>query len=160
MTRLRMAFFFVAVVAGDYAILTLIDGQLIDFGITATICAGSSAAAGLIAYADRRRRKAVRVDERPSGSAVTRRPPQTNSARYAEAQAKSQVIHPDSLIGSARAYAGNARRHSTPSRHDESAAGLGRHERARHRIGFTASRSKSTGGTKSSTVPVPCRRRR
>ena len=65
------------------------------------------------------------MDERPSGSAVTRRPPQTNSARYAEAQAKSQVTHPDSLIGSARAYAGNARRHSTPSRHDESAAGLG-----------------------------------
>jgi hypothetical protein len=59
MTPLHMAFFFVAMVAGDYAILTLIDGQLIDFGITATICAGSSAAAGLIAYADRRRRQAV-----------------------------------------------------------------------------------------------------
>jgi hypothetical protein len=59
MTPLRVAFFFVAVVAGDYAMLTLIDGQLIDFGITATICAGSSAAAGLIAYADRRRRQAV-----------------------------------------------------------------------------------------------------
>jgi hypothetical protein len=58
MTRLRMAFF-VAVVAGDYAVLTLIDGQLIDFGITAAICAGSSVAAGLIAYADRRRRQAV-----------------------------------------------------------------------------------------------------
>ena len=59
MTRLRMAFVFVAVVAGDYAILTLIDGRLTDFSITATICGGSSAAAGLIAYADRRRRKAV-----------------------------------------------------------------------------------------------------
>jgi hypothetical protein len=59
MTRLRMAFFFVAVVAGDYAILTLIDGRLVDFGITATICAGTSTAAGLIAYADRQRRKAV-----------------------------------------------------------------------------------------------------
>jgi hypothetical protein len=58
-TRLRMAFFFVAVVAGDYAILTLIDGQLIHFGITAIICAASSAAAGLIAHADRQRRKAV-----------------------------------------------------------------------------------------------------
>ena len=59
MTPLRTLFFFVAVVAGDYAILTLIDGQLIDFGITAAICAGSSAAAGLIAYAERQRRKAV-----------------------------------------------------------------------------------------------------
>jgi hypothetical protein len=59
MTRLRMASFFVAVVAGDYAALTLIDGRLADFGITATICAASSAAAGLIAYAGRQRRKAV-----------------------------------------------------------------------------------------------------
>jgi hypothetical protein len=59
MTRLRVAFFFVAVVAGDYAILTLIDGRLIDFGITAAICAGSSVATGLIIYADRRRRKTV-----------------------------------------------------------------------------------------------------
>jgi hypothetical protein len=59
MTRLRMAFFFVAVVAGDYAILTLIDGQLIDFGVTAAICAGSSAAARLIAYAGKRRCKAM-----------------------------------------------------------------------------------------------------
>jgi hypothetical protein len=59
MTRLRNASLFVAVVAGDYAVLTLIDGQLIDFGVTAAICAGSSAAAGLIAYAGRRRRKAM-----------------------------------------------------------------------------------------------------
>jgi hypothetical protein len=59
MIRLRMAFLFVAVVAGDYAALRLIDGQLIDFGVAAAICAGSSVAAGLIAYADWRRRKAV-----------------------------------------------------------------------------------------------------
>ena len=59
MTRLRNACLFVAVVAGDYAVLTLIDGQLTDFGVTAAICAGSSVAAGLIAYACRRRRKAV-----------------------------------------------------------------------------------------------------
>ena len=70
MTRLRIAFLFVAVVAGDYAALMLIDGQLIHFGVAAAICAGSSVAAGLIAYADdedarrqhelgRRRRKAV-----------------------------------------------------------------------------------------------------
>jgi hypothetical protein len=59
MTRLRVASLLVAVVAGDYAALMLIDGQLIDFGATAAICAGSSAAAGLIAYAGRRRRKAM-----------------------------------------------------------------------------------------------------
>jgi hypothetical protein len=59
MNRLRIASLFVAVVAGDYAALRLIEGQLIDFGVAAAICAGSSVAAGLIAYADRRRRKAV-----------------------------------------------------------------------------------------------------
>jgi hypothetical protein len=59
MTRLRIASLFVAVVAGDYAALMLIDGQPIDFGVTAAICAGSFGAAGLIAYAGSRRRKAV-----------------------------------------------------------------------------------------------------
>ena len=52
MTRLRIASLFVAVVAGDYAALMLIDGQLIDFGVAAAICAASSVAAGLIAYVD------------------------------------------------------------------------------------------------------------
>ena len=59
MTRLRIASLFVAVVAGDYAALMLIDGQLINFGVAAAICAGSSVAAVLIAYAGRRRHKAV-----------------------------------------------------------------------------------------------------
>jgi hypothetical protein len=59
MTRLRSASLFVAVVAGDYAALMLIDDQLIDFGVAAAICAGSSVAAGLIAYAGGRRRKAM-----------------------------------------------------------------------------------------------------
>jgi hypothetical protein len=59
MTRLRIASLFVAVVTGDYAALMLVDGQLTDFGVTAAICAGSSAAAGLTAYAGRRRRKAA-----------------------------------------------------------------------------------------------------
>src|SRR4051794_39773030 len=54
MTRLRIAALFVAVVAGDYAALMLIDGQLIDFGVAAAICAASSVAAALIAYADGR----------------------------------------------------------------------------------------------------------
>lgn len=59
MTRLRMASLFLAVVAGYYAVLMLIDGQLTDFGVTAAICGGSSVVAGLIAYRGRRRRKAV-----------------------------------------------------------------------------------------------------
>ena len=64
MTRLRIASLFVAVVAGDYAALMLIDGQLIDFGVAAAICAGSSVAAGLIAYAD---------DETPAAAELGRR---------------------------------------------------------------------------------------
>ena len=59
MTRLRNASLFVAVVAGDYALLMLIDGQLTDFGVSAVVCAGSSVAGGVIAYAGRRRRTAV-----------------------------------------------------------------------------------------------------
>lgn len=59
MTRLRNASLFVAVLAGDYAVLMLVNGQLPDFGVAAVICAGSSAVAGLIAYAGRRRRKAL-----------------------------------------------------------------------------------------------------
>jgi hypothetical protein len=59
MTRLRNVSLFVAVLAGDYALLTLIAGQLIDFGVTAAICAGSLVAVGLITYAGRRRSKAV-----------------------------------------------------------------------------------------------------
>ena len=74
MTRLRIASLFVAVVAGDYAALMLIDGQLIHFGVAAAICAGSSVAAGLIAYADAGdAARRWRGDERPSGSAVTSR---------------------------------------------------------------------------------------
>jgi hypothetical protein len=59
MTRLRNVSLVVAVLAGDYALLTLIAGQLIDFGVSAAICAGSLVAVGLIAYTGRRRRKAV-----------------------------------------------------------------------------------------------------
>ena len=68
---LRIATLFVAVVAGDYAALMLIDGQLIHFGVAAAISAGSSVAAGLIAYADRRRRKAVweRRDQQAANAA-------------------------------------------------------------------------------------------
>ncbi|OBH91560.1 hypothetical protein A5679_02055 [Mycobacterium scrofulaceum] len=46
-------------VSGDYAVLTLIDDQPIDFGVTAAGCAGAVATARLIALADSRRRRAV-----------------------------------------------------------------------------------------------------
>jgi hypothetical protein len=59
MTRLRIASLFVAVVTGDYAALTLIDGQLIDFGVTAASCAAAAVTARLMAYADNRRRRAL-----------------------------------------------------------------------------------------------------
>ena len=59
MTRLRIASLFVAVVAGDYAALRLIYGQLTDFGVATAICAGSLVATGPVACAGRRRRKAV-----------------------------------------------------------------------------------------------------
>jgi hypothetical protein len=57
MTRLRVAALFLAVVAGDYAALRLIYGQLTDFGVSAAVCAGSLVTAGLIAHADNRRRQ-------------------------------------------------------------------------------------------------------
>jgi hypothetical protein len=59
MSRLRTASLFLAVVAGDYAALRLIYGQLTDFGVSAAVCAGSLVTAGLIAHADNRRRQAV-----------------------------------------------------------------------------------------------------
>ncbi len=59
MSRLRTASLFVAVVAGDYAVLRLIYGQLTDFGVSAAVCAGSLITAGLIAHADNLRRQAV-----------------------------------------------------------------------------------------------------
>jgi hypothetical protein len=113
-TRLRMAALFVAVVAGDCAALMLIDGQLIDFGVAAAICAGSSVAAGLIGYVDdedarrqhelgRRRRKVVArgraaVWERRDQQAATAPDPQcplcggarqtlSDSPRFADRQA-------------------------------------------------------------------------
>jgi hypothetical protein len=58
MTRLRVASVFLAVVAGDYAALRLIYGQLADFGVSAAVSAGSLVTAGLIARADKRRRQA------------------------------------------------------------------------------------------------------
>lgn len=116
MTRVRVASVLVAVVAGDYALLTLVNGRLTDFGVTAGIWVGCSTAAGLIAYASRRRRQAMARDVRLFGSAVIGRrlPLADNSARHAETRANSQANHPDSLTGSVRACAGYARLVLTP----------------------------------------------
>ncbi|OBA72591.1 hypothetical protein A5641_07965 [Mycobacterium sp. 1554424.7] len=59
MNGLRIASLFVAVISGDYAALAVIDDQLIDFGVTAAICAGSVMTAWVIAHADNRRRRAA-----------------------------------------------------------------------------------------------------
>jgi hypothetical protein len=151
MTGLRIASLFVAVVAGDYAALMLIDGQLIDFGVAAAICAGSSVAAGLIAYADdedarrqhelgRGRRKAVArgraaVWERRDQQAATApdqgcplcgvaRQTLSDSSRFVDRPGAPRKIGDEQIeAGRARAYAGHARRPSTQSRHDLPAAG-------------------------------------
>ena len=41
MTRLGRASAFLAVFAGDYAILMLINGQTTDFDVSAGVCAGA-----------------------------------------------------------------------------------------------------------------------
>lgn len=59
MTPLQIATLSVAAVAGDYAALTLINGQLSEFGVATAVCAGSLVTAGLIAHAASRRRQAM-----------------------------------------------------------------------------------------------------
>ena len=138
MTGLRIAFLFVAVVAGDYAALMLIDDQLFDFGVAAAVCGGSSVAAGLIAYADdedarrqhelgRRRRTAVArrraaVPERADLQAAT----------VADQQCPlCGVVH--QILSDSPRFAGRQESRlcgacasvPTQSRHDEPTAGLG-----------------------------------
>jgi hypothetical protein len=115
MTRLRIASLFVAVVAGDYAVLRLIYGQLADFGVSAAVCAGSLVTAGLIAYADNRRRQAVArgraaVWQRRDKQATTGA---TTSTRHAAVRPNNQANLPDSLTGRAASYARRVRRPST-----------------------------------------------
>lgn len=125
MTGLRIASLFVAVVAGDYAALMLIDGQLIDFGVSAAICAGSSVAAGLIAYAGRRRRKAVArgraaVWERRDQQAATsadQQCPLCGGAHQKPSDSASFVDRQPTRLCRACAPP------STKSRHDEPATG-------------------------------------
>ena len=124
MTQLRIASLLVAVVAGAYAVLMLIDCQLIDFGVAAAICAGSSVAAGLIAYAGRRRRKAVargRVAvwegrDQQAAVAADQQCPLCGGARQT-LECLNQIRRPAGRAA--------ARLPSTQSRHDEPAAGLG-----------------------------------
>lgn len=75
MTRLHTAALFVAVLAGAYAALMLINDRLTDFGVAAAICAASSVAAALFAYAGRRLS------------------PPPDSARYAQAHVKRETTH-------------------------------------------------------------------
>jgi hypothetical protein len=124
MTRLRIASLFVAVVAGAYAALMLIDGQLIDFGVAAAICAGSSVAAGLIAYAGRRRRKAVALGR---AAVWERRDQQADIAAHQQCPlcgGARQTLNTSTRFVD-RPGARHARLPSTQSRHDEPAAGLG-----------------------------------
>jgi hypothetical protein len=151
MTRLRIALLFVAVVAGDYAALMLIDCQLIHFGVAAAVCGGSSVAAALIAYADdedarrqhelgRRRRKAVTrgraaIRDRRDQQAATAADQQcplcggarqklSDSPRFVDRPGAPRKIGDEQIeAGRARAYAAHARRPPTQSRRDEPTAG-------------------------------------
>ena len=115
MTRLRIASLFLAVVAGDYAALRLIYGQLAEFGVSAAVCAGSLVTAGLIAYNDNRRRRAVARGRAAVWQPVISRPrPAPNgSARRAGVRANNQANRPDSLTARAASHARRARRPST-----------------------------------------------
>ena len=138
MTRLRIASLFVAVVAGDYAALMLIDCQLIHFGVAAAVCGGSSVAAGLIAYADdedaRRQHELAgaaarrwRGDERPSGSTADlqaatvadQQCPLCGGARQTRSDSPRFADRQEARLCGACASA------PTQSRHDEPTAGLG-----------------------------------
>ena len=124
MTRLRIAALFVAVVASAYAALRLINGQLIDFGVAAVIGAGSSVAAGLIAYAGRRRRKAL-----ARGRAAVWEGRDQQVATAADQQCplcggpRQRLSDSPGFVD--RQGARHARWPSTQSRHDEPGARLG-----------------------------------
>lgn len=59
MTRLGRASALVAVFAGDYAILMLINGQLIDFNVSAGVCAVALLGAAVSEYVVRLSRKTL-----------------------------------------------------------------------------------------------------
>jgi hypothetical protein len=124
MTELRIASLLVAVVAGAYAALMLIDCQLVDFGVAAAVCAGSTVTAGVIAYAGRRRGKAVARGrlaswegrDQQAAVAADQHCPLRGGARQTLDSSTRFVDRPG---------ARHAHPPSTQSRHDEPAAGLG-----------------------------------
>ena len=116
MTRLRIACLFVAVVAGDYAALMLIDCQLIHFGVAAAVCGGSSVAAGLIAYADDEDARRQHELGRRRRTAVARR--RAAVPEHADLQAATVADQQCPLCGACASA-------PAQSRHDESTAGLG-----------------------------------
>jgi hypothetical protein len=59
MTRLGRAFALIAVFAGGYAILMMIDGQLTDFDVSASVCAAGLLGATLSEYVVRLSRKTL-----------------------------------------------------------------------------------------------------
>jgi hypothetical protein len=59
MTRLGRAFALIAVFAGGYAILMLINGQLTDFDVSAVVCAAALLGATLFEYVVRLSRKTL-----------------------------------------------------------------------------------------------------
>jgi hypothetical protein len=81
MSRVRISLLFVAVVAGAYAALRLIDCRLVDFGIAAAICAGASVAAGLIAYLHGRRPTIPQRDDEQADDHVDRPCPPSEEIR-------------------------------------------------------------------------------
>jgi hypothetical protein len=138
MTRLRIAFLFVAVVAGDYAALMLIDSQLIQFGVAAAVCGGSSVTAGLIAYADDEGTRRPHGLGRRRRSAVARR--RSAVSEHADLQAATVADRQCPLCGGVRQTPSDSPRFaewqgarlcgacvsaSAQSRHDEPTGGLG-----------------------------------
>jgi hypothetical protein len=138
MTRLRIAFLFVAVVAGDYAALMLLDCRLIHFGVAAAVCAGSSIAAGLIAYADDEDARRQHELSRRRRTALARR--RAAVSEHADLQAATVAGPQCPLCGEARQTRSDSPRFAerqelrlcgacasapTRSRHDEPTGGLG-----------------------------------
>jgi hypothetical protein len=98
MTRLGRASALIAVFAGGYAILMLINGQLTDFDVSARVCAAALLGATLFEYVVRLSRKTLAhgraaVWERRDREASPMRPyPQPASGRRSQNLLDSGVI--------------------------------------------------------------------
>jgi hypothetical protein len=114
MTRFRIASRFVAVVAGAYAALMLIDCRLIDFGVAVAICAAASVAAGLTAYICRQRAVVWDVRDEQAVDATEQLRPSSDEMRQALSDSPRFVD---------RQAARHARLPKIQSRDDQAAAG-------------------------------------